>query len=64
MRVLSLLLILAAAGLLSACGLRGSLERPPPLWGGPQAAIPDSQDAEDEDEDEDDDLSVFEDFDD
>jgi predicted small lipoprotein YifL len=30
------LLIGAAALTLGACGKRGALERPPPLWGGPQ----------------------------
>lgn len=33
----SLLVIAAAAITLSACGLRGGLERPEPLWGDPDA---------------------------
>ena len=31
-----LTLLAAAALALSACGVRGDLERPPPLWGNPE----------------------------
>jgi predicted small lipoprotein YifL len=37
MRILILLAVMAAFAL-SACGNRGSLDRPPPLWGGERAA--------------------------
>jgi len=33
-RLTCLILAIAALGL-SACGMRGNLERPPPLWGEP-----------------------------
>ncbi|HVY85655.1 MAG TPA: lipoprotein [Caulobacterales bacterium] len=35
--------MLIALTLLSACGLRGPLERPPPLWGHPPAARDDDE---------------------
>ncbi|WP_203294995.1 LPS translocon maturation chaperone LptM [Maricaulis parjimensis] len=35
-RVSSILLLTLTALSLAACGLRGELERPPPLWGDPQ----------------------------
>lgn len=34
-RLTSLLLVGMSALAVSACGLRGDLERPPPLWGNP-----------------------------
>lgn len=34
----SRILVLACLALVSACGKRGSLERPDPLWGDPEAA--------------------------
>ena len=34
------LALLAGAALLSACGLRGNLERPVPLWGNPPSEGP------------------------
>lgn len=37
-RLSSLLLILLGTATLSACGLRGDLDRPEPLWGHPQGA--------------------------
>ncbi|WP_417467210.1 LPS translocon maturation chaperone LptM [Maricaulis sp.] len=37
-RLFSLILILLGTASLSACGLRGDLERPEPLWGHPQDA--------------------------
>lgn len=33
-----LALLVGLAGLLTACGVRGSLERPDPLWGSPSDA--------------------------
>lgn len=36
-RLANLTLILVSAMAVTACGLRGSLERPPPLWGDPPA---------------------------
>ena len=32
-RTLVLVLLIAIAALVSGCGVRGDLERPPPLWG-------------------------------
>jgi len=40
-RVLVLMAIAAVS--LSACGKRGELERPPPLWGQPAATAPASK---------------------
>jgi predicted small lipoprotein YifL len=37
-RLTSLILILLGTASLSACGLRGDLERPAPMWGHPQDA--------------------------
>ncbi len=37
-RLSSLTLILLVTSVLGACGLRGDLERPEPLWGHPQDA--------------------------
>jgi len=37
-RLFSLILILLGTATLSACGLRGDLERPEPMWGHPQDA--------------------------
>lgn len=34
------LLVVLAASCLSACGLKGDLERPPPLWGDPAPQAP------------------------
>jgi len=36
-RLFTLLICAGALGL-SACGNRGALDRPPPIWGGPQEA--------------------------
>ena len=41
-----LVLALLGAALLSACGLRGELERPEPLWGDPPISGPDDPRAE------------------
>ncbi len=37
-RLSSLTLILLVTSVLGACGLRGDLERPEPMWGHPQDA--------------------------
>jgi|TARA_R110000744_G_scaffold1843_10_gene7088 predicted small lipoprotein YifL len=37
-RLSSLILILLGTASLAACGLRGDLERPEPMWGHPQDA--------------------------
>ncbi|WP_417496245.1 LPS translocon maturation chaperone LptM [Maricaulis sp.] len=37
-RLYSLILILLGTTSLAACGLRGDLERPDPMWGHPQDA--------------------------
>ncbi|WP_339743466.1 lipoprotein [uncultured Maricaulis sp.] len=37
-RLSSLILILLGTASLSACGLRGDLDRPEPMWGHPQDA--------------------------
>ena len=37
-RLSSLILILLGTAALSACGLRGDLDRPEPMWGHPQDA--------------------------
>ncbi|MCC5996510.1 MAG: argininosuccinate lyase [Oceanicaulis sp.] len=56
-RRLSVLGLCAAAGLaLSACGVRGGLERPAPLWGEPREAAPDVEDEDEDAEDEADDF--------
>lgn len=34
MRPLPLLALLVSAAALSGCGIKGGLDRPPPLWGG------------------------------
>lgn len=44
-RLTSLILVSLSALAVAACGLRGDLERPPPLWGNPEQASQD--DAED-----------------
>lgn len=56
MTMLSLLMV----GLLSGCGIRGSLKTPPPLFGGDKQADPERIPDEDFDrkEDEDDDLFI------
>jgi predicted small lipoprotein YifL len=36
-RLASLVLVALSALTVAACGLRGDLERPPPLWGDPPA---------------------------
>ncbi|MGY6532896.1 LPS translocon maturation chaperone LptM [Glycocaulis sp.] len=46
----TLLLVLFAALALGACGNRGSLERPAPLWGGERAADPSAEAAEAQEE--------------
>lgn len=46
----TLLLVLCAALALGACGNRGSLERPAPLWGGERAADPSAEAAEAQEE--------------
>lgn len=51
-RTLSLMLLTVSALALSACGLRGSLDRPPPLWGEPPEAA-DEAEAADESGDQD-----------
>ncbi|MFN3834829.1 MAG: LPS translocon maturation chaperone LptM [Glycocaulis sp.] len=56
MRILILVAVMAAFAL-SACGNRGSLDRPPPLWGGERAVetVPAAQPEEEDlfaDEDE------------
>lgn len=51
-RTLSLLLLTVSALALSACGLRGSLDRPPPLWGDPQDTASEAE-ADDESGDQD-----------
>ena len=35
-----ILLLLASAALLAACGIKGDLDRPPPLWGGTTDTAP------------------------
>lgn len=37
-RLTSILLVSLSALAVAACGLRGELERPPPLWGNPAEA--------------------------
>lgn len=45
------ILVVLAALAVTACGLRGNLDRPEPMWGEPQVDVEESVD-EDEDEDE------------
>lgn len=44
-RLTNLILILLAAASLGACGLRGDLDRPEPMWGHPQDAAEPAADA-------------------
>lgn len=48
-RVTSLLLVSLSALAVAACGLRGDLDRPPPLWGNPAEAEDSVNDAESDD---------------
>ncbi len=41
-RLTSLTLLVLSALAVSACGLRGNLDRPDPLWGAPPAAEDDT----------------------
>ncbi|MEQ8434292.1 MAG: lipoprotein [Oceanicaulis sp.] len=55
-RLAIIFLAAAAALVLSGCGIRGDLERPPPLWGAdsrPQAADDAGAPASEENEDDD-----------
>lgn len=38
MKKLATLIVIIGGLVLSGCGLRGDLERPPPIWGSSQAA--------------------------
>ncbi len=38
MKKLATLIVIIGGLLVSGCGLRGDLERPPPIWGNPQPA--------------------------
>lgn len=42
MKKLLTLMVLISGLAVAGCGLRGDLERPPPAWGGPDRAQPDS----------------------
>jgi predicted small lipoprotein YifL len=50
-RLANIVLVLVSAMAITACGLRGSLERPPPLWG--DAPVEDDADAGSDDDSED-----------
>lgn len=50
-RLTQIVLVTLSALAVTACGLRGSLERPPPLWGDPQDHTQ-SEEAQAEDRDE------------
>lgn len=55
-RTASLVLVALSALTVTACGLRGDLERPPPLWGDPEDAgeeLPGSGEDSEEDGEED-----------
>ncbi len=45
----STFLILTCLALVSACGKRGSLERPDPLWGEPEAVETETSDTSERD---------------
>lgn len=45
-RIKPVLLILLTSLAVTACGLRGDLERPPPLWGNPQETSEDNEDTD------------------
>ncbi|MFP4518073.1 MAG: LPS translocon maturation chaperone LptM [Oceanicaulis sp.] len=54
-RIAIAVLAAAAALVLSGCGIRGDLERPPPLWGPderPEAVDPETQPSNEDDGDE------------
>lgn len=51
-RLASLVLVALSALTVAACGLRGELERPPPLWGDPPADSGDEVQGDDEDDGE------------
>ncbi|MEA1943174.1 MAG: argininosuccinate lyase [Pseudomonadota bacterium] len=46
-RLTTLVLTALAALSVTACGLRGELERPPPMWGDPPAQDETAEDASD-----------------
>ncbi len=47
-RLTNLVLVALSALAVTACGLRGSLERPPPLWGEPAETAETDQDETDD----------------
>jgi predicted small lipoprotein YifL len=51
-RLANIVLIMVSAMAVTACGLRGSLERPPPLWGDPPVAEEAETTEHDESDDE------------
>jgi len=49
-RLTSILLVSLSALAVAACGLRGDLDRPPPLWGNPEQASDETPDSDTSDE--------------